>query len=103
MAPRKPPTSRIRRKADAANTLAAASPVAKPAARKAGGISPYPDLKMAILMLEQRALHVGDERRALIEKWVAQLAKIQHDITRLRKLEQLASSLSQPQQESLPL
>lgn len=102
MASRKPSSGRTRSRTPKAS-LAAAPAATKPAGSRKGGISPYPDLKMAIMMLEQRAQHVGDERRALIEKWVAQLGKIQHDITRLRKLEALAATLSQPTQESLPL
>lgn len=63
---------------------------------------------MAISMLTHRLPHVGEERKKLIEKWVVQLTRLNNEMTRLRKLEELANSLTtapngQPKQESLPL
>ncbi|MCP5404681.1 MAG: hypothetical protein H6922_00430 [Pseudomonadaceae bacterium] len=103
MASRKPASPRRRKSETAkANQKAAASPTAKKTGR-VGDISPYPDLKIAIKMLEQRATHVGEDRKRLIDKWLVQLQKVQAEMVRLRKLEKLAGTLAQPQQESLPL
>lgn len=115
--PTTPPKPRVRRKAESPDTSAldnalqavssqskqaAASPV-KAASRPMGNISPYPDLGMAISMLGHRAKHASDERKVLIDKWVAQLTKIHTEMIKLRKLEKLSQALVQPHQESLPL
>lgn len=102
-----PVTSALDKALQAAGTEAAASPVkvspAKGGARPMGSISPYPDLGMAISMLNHRLAHASGERKALIEKWVVQLTKIHAEMIKLRKLEKLSSALTQPHQESLPL
>lgn len=97
-----PDTSALDNALKAATTKAAASPV-KTANRPMGSISPYPDLGMAISMLGHRAKHASGERKALIDKWVAQLTKIHAEMIKLRKLEKLSQALVQPHQESLPL
>lgn len=104
MPPRKPTTAApAPRKVTKATVAAAATQAAPARPAKPKGMSPYPDLKMAISMLSHRLPHVGEERRKLIEKWVAQLTRLNNEMNRLRKLEELANSLTQPQQESLPL
>lgn len=70
---------------------------------KLANISPYPDLAMAISMLQRRAGHVTPERKALLEKWIVTLTRLQNEMTRLRKLERLSDNLSQPHQGDLPL
>lgn len=89
-------------KAGAAMARAAASPLPAKAA-KPMAISPYPDLAMAIAMLQRRAGHVGGERKMLLDKWILTLSRLQGEMTRLRKLEKLADNLSQPHQGDLPL
>lgn len=105
MPPRKPTTTpRKVTKALVQRSLGEVGTVAAPAKpAKPKGMSPYPDLKMAITMLTHRLPHVGEERKKLIEKWIAQLTRLNNEMNRLRKLEELANSLTQPQQESLPL
>jgi hypothetical protein len=100
MPPRKPTPAP--RKVTKATVAAAATQPAAPKPKRPA-ISPYPDLKMAISMLQHRLPHVGEERKKLIEKWVANLTRINNEMNRLRKLEELANSLTQPKQESLPL
>lgn len=101
MPPRKPTPAP--RKVTKATVAAAATQESPAKAPKRAGVSPYPDLKMAISMLKLRLPHVGEERRKLIEKWITQLTRLNAEMTRLRKLEELANSLTQPKQESLPL
>ena len=73
--------------------IAAASP--KPA--KKGGFSPYPDLTMAVEMLEKRAAHLTEgERKALILKWKDTLSKLNDEMQKLHKLEILANRLITP-------
>lgn len=55
--------------------------------------SPYPDLHMAISMLQKRAGQTSGNRQELITKWVAQLTEIQQEMTKLHKLEQFAQAL----------
>ena len=73
--------------------LAAAHP--KPAKRP--GFSPYPDLTMAIEMLDKRAAGLTEgERRALILKWRETLHKLNEEMQKLHKLEILANRLITP-------
>lgn len=101
MPPRKPTS--VPRKVTKSTVAATATQAAPAKAAKPKGLSPYPDLKMAISMLNHRLPHVGEERKKLIEKWIIQLTRLNNEMNRLRKLEELANSLTQPQQESLPL
>ncbi|RYG61458.1 MAG: hypothetical protein EON60_00525 [Alphaproteobacteria bacterium] len=74
--------------------LAAASP--KPAPKRTG-FSPYPDLTMAIEMLEKRAVTLTDgERKTLILKWKESLSKLNEEMQKLHKLEILANRLITP-------
>ncbi|TKW61289.1 MAG: hypothetical protein DI628_01270 [Blastochloris viridis] len=73
--------------------IAAASP--KPA--KKSSFSPYPDLTMAVEMLEKRAAHLTDgERKSLILKWKDTLGKLNEEMQKLHKLEILANRLITP-------
>lgn len=75
-----------------------------PAPRKFAPISAYPDFTMALAMLRSRSNNLPDgERKTLIDKWITQLVKIQADITKLKKLEDLAGKVASPQQGTLPL
>lgn len=74
--------------------LAAAHP--KPAAKRPG-FSPYPDLTMAVEMLEKRAANLTEgERKALILKWKESLHKLNEEMQKLHKLEILANRLITP-------
>lgn len=74
--------------------IAAVSP--KPAPKRSG-FSPYPDLTMAIEMLEKRALTLTEgERKALILKWKESLSKLNEEMQKLHKLEILANRLITP-------
>jgi hypothetical protein len=74
-----------------ANQPAPAKPVARP------GFSPYPDLTMALEMLNKRLQHVTPgERHTLITKWLTQLTKIQAEMQKLYRLEQLSQKLRTP-------
>ncbi len=74
--------------------LAAANP--KPAPKRPS-FSPYPDLTMAVEMLEKRAAHLTDgERKALILKWKDTLHKLNEEMQKLHKLEILANRLITP-------
>lgn len=73
--------------------IAAANP--KPAKRP--GFSPYPDLAMAIEMLEKRAATLPEgERKTLILKWKESLSKLNEEMQKLHKLEILANRLITP-------
>lgn len=73
--------------------IAAANP--KPAKRP--GFSPYPDLTMAVEMLEKRASNLTDgERKTLILKWKDSLSKLNEEMQKLHKLEILANRLISP-------
>jgi hypothetical protein len=64
--------------------------------------SPYPDLAMAIEMLNKRAKNLAanttepGDRHALIIKWMESLQKIQEEMQKLHKLEILANRLISP-------
>lgn len=66
---------------------------------RSGGVSPYPDLSMAIAMLEKRQSHLGQqfgassERAQLAQKWLSQLKSVHTEMQKLHKLEQLATRL----------
>lgn len=70
------------------------SPSALKPAKPAFTFSPYPDLSMAISMLEKRLQTVGSQRQPLLSKWIASLKKIQNEMTQLRKLERLTENLA---------
>jgi hypothetical protein len=60
-------------------------------------VSPYPDLAMAIQMLSRRAANVAEgERKILITKWLESLTKINEEMQKLHKLENLATRLISP-------
>jgi hypothetical protein len=81
--------------AAAAFPPAAGLPLAPPSsAAKHPALTPYPDLALAIAMLERRLAHVGATRAQLIERWLVSLKKIHADITRLRRLEVLSDDLT---------
>jgi hypothetical protein len=74
--------------------IAAANPKPTP---KRLGFSPYPDLSMAMDMLDKRAAHLTDgERKELILKWKETLHKINEEMQKLHKLEILANRLITP-------
>ncbi len=74
--------------------IAAAAP--KPAPKRSG-FSPYPDLTMAVEMLEKRAATLTDgERKTLILKWKESLNKLNEEMQKLHKLEILANRLITP-------
>ena len=76
--------------------IAAVNPP-KPAKRP--GFSPYPDLTMAVEMLDKRAANLTDgERKQLILKWRDSLQKLNDEMQKLHKLEILANRLITPQQ-----
>lgn len=56
--------------------------------------SPYPDLSMAIEMLEKRQKHITGERQAIITRWLDTLTKMQAEMQKLHKLEIFASRLT---------
>lgn len=105
--PRTPAKKPVRKTLDASATAALAAsllePSAKPAANRAPSFSPYPDLAMAIEMLNKRAKNLaaqpateGGDRHSLILKWVESLTKIQDEMQKLHKLEILANRLISP-------
>lgn len=70
---------------------------AAPKSAKRPGFSPYPDLTMAVEMLEKRAAGLTDgERRTLILKWKDTLSKLNEEMQKLHKLEILANRLITP-------
>ena len=72
--------------------IAAAHP--KPAPKRPG-FSPYPDLTMAVEMLDKRASHLSEgERKTLILKWKESLHKLNEEMQKLHKLEMLANRLT---------
>ena len=78
--------------------IAAAHPQAEAKqAAKRPGFSPYPDLTMAMGMLEKRAANLAEgERKALILKWKETLHKLNDEMQKLHKLEILANRLITP-------
>lgn len=106
MPPRQPlpPRTRARRATPVRQALAevaaelGASGFSKP--KRSVNFSPYPDLSMAIAMLQKRAEHLrtqqqGDgERTKLIDKWLESLEKINTEMQKLHKLEILAGRLT---------
>lgn len=77
--------------------IAAANPNSSKSTSKRSGFSPYPDLTMAVDMLEKRAAHLSEgERKALILKWKDSLAKLNEEMQKLHKLEILANRLITP-------
>jgi hypothetical protein len=74
--------------------IAAANP--KPTLKRSG-FSPYPDLTMAVDMLDKRAANLSDgERKTLILKWRESLHKLNEEMQKLHKLEILANRLITP-------
>ena len=73
---------------------------ASPKSAKKASFSPYPDLTMAVDMLEKRAAHLSDgERKELILKWKDTLSKLNDEMQKLHKLEILANMLITPKSE----
>lgn len=70
---------------------------ATPKSAKKSSFSPYPDLTMAVDMLEKRAAHLSEgERKTLILKWKDTLFKLNEEMQKLHKLEILANRLITP-------
>lgn len=57
-------------------------------------MSPYPDLRMAIAMLNKRLDNLPPERQMVVNKWVNQLTKIQQEITHLTRIEQFTNNVT---------
>lgn len=57
-------------------------------------MSPYPDLRMAIAMLNKRLEHLPPERQMVVNKWVNQLSKIQQEINHLSRIEQFTNNVT---------
>lgn len=57
------------------------------------GMSPYPDLRMAIAMLNKRVETLSPERQMVVHKWIHQLEKIQKEMTHLTKIEQFTKNV----------
>lgn len=77
--------------------IAAANPNHNKPAAKRPGFSPYPDLTMAVEMLDKRAANLTDgERKTLILKWRESLHKLNEEMQKLHKLEILANRLITP-------
>lgn len=107
MPPRQPTTVKPRTRrtppvrqalAEVAAELNAAGIATKP--KRNGAFSPYPDLSMAIAMLQKRAENLRasgqpeGERVKLIDKWLESLVKINTEMQKLHKLEILAGRLT---------
>jgi hypothetical protein len=74
----------------AASLLIAAEPAPKMLpAPKQPSLSPYPDLSMAIHMLEICLKNAEGERKTLLEKWMRTLTKLQAEMQALHKMEAL--------------
>ena len=68
-----------------------------PQGAKKSSFSPYPDLTMAVGMLEKRAANLTEgERKTLILKWKDTLSKLNDEMQKLHKLEILANRLITP-------
>ena len=65
-----------------------------PLVPKKVNLAPYPDLSMAIVMLRHRTTQVGEQRAALITRWLEELETIHTAIIKLKKLEILSESLT---------
>lgn len=65
------------------------TPTRKPT--KSPSFSPYPDLSIAISMLERRQHTAPEDRRALVTKWLETLTKTHTEMQKLHQLETLAS------------
>lgn len=57
------------------------------------GMSPYPDLRMAIAMLKKRLENLPPERQMVVNKWINQLEKTQQEITHLTRIEQFTDNV----------
>ncbi|MBI1308745.1 MAG: hypothetical protein GC129_02655 [Proteobacteria bacterium] len=87
-APRRKPRPRAS-EATAGNPLEGTLPL-----RPRPEFSPYPDLSMAINMLERRKKNVKGERLAIITRWLEALGKMQAEMQKLHKLEVFADRLT---------
>lgn len=58
--------------------------------------SMYPDLSMAISMLQKRQAQLQGEHATLVATWVKDLEHIQKQINKLKKLEGLTSAVRRP-------
>ncbi|NBV54845.1 MAG: hypothetical protein EBR79_03935, partial [Proteobacteria bacterium] len=82
---RKAPLSRV----EQTQAELLATPSRKPA--KTQTFSPYPDLSIAISMLERRQQTAPEDRKALVSKWLETLSKTHTEMQKLHQLETLAN------------
>lgn len=82
----------------AASALAEVAATLRPSqpegSRRSSNLSPYPDLHMAIHMLEVSLKSAKAEKQQLLAKWVQTLGKIQTEMQALHKLEVLKNRLN---------
>ena len=96
-APAKKATRKPMSLSEALPQISADIHAANPKPAKRPGFSPYPDLTMAVDMLDKRAAHLTDgERKTLILKWRESLHKLNEEMQKLHKLEILANRLISP-------
>lgn len=88
------PNSRRRTRAMLPETLVGNPLEGTAPARPRPSFSPYPDLTMAIEMLEKRQKNITGERQAIIARWHETLVKMQAEMQKLHKLEIFASRLT---------
>lgn len=75
--------------AEVAASLLVPQPKESPKSSALANLSPYPDLSMAVHMLEVSLRNATGEKKELLGKWVAALGRMQAEMQALHKMEQL--------------